>query len=571
MDPQTHGFYRHNARDLAARYRAAEGGVSAHFAEAFPGCHRILDVGCGAGTDVCRLLNLGHDALGADPCREMIEEARASLHRQGLQADDPGIECRVFVDSLPALEHCNDGEFDGVLCSAVLMHMPDEQLFDAVYGLRRVLRPGGRLLLSIPAAWPGIDQRTCRDENGRYIADHKADKLRLLLERVGFRVLWQRESADALGREGRAWSTLLLERLAADLDRPLDQVESILNRDRKDATYKLALIRALAEIAQTRYNVARFDGAGRVSVPLAELAERWLVYYWPLVASRDFIAQKQGEKRGSAKPLAIRRPLVVLIERFDQAGGLPRFLADLRSGRLAPELADCHTEAMQVIGRTIWNMPVRYAGGGGDFSVFGYDRIRRAVTMPVDLWREFVLTGSWIHDATILRWAELTARLSRGEVTVSRAVEKLMPGTDPVRETLDARRLYQQAGVTECVWTCKPLRSGRFDVDHVIPFALWRNNDLWNLLPTRPETNNQKRDRLPTQRLIQARREAVIGCWETLRAEFPERFNREAAGLCGVESMPEGRWHGTLFSRLAEAVELTAVQRCVPRWEPGAS
>ncbi|MFO1489432.1 MAG: hypothetical protein U1F77_05495 [Kiritimatiellia bacterium] len=47
---------------------------------------------------------------------------------------------------------------------------------------------------------------------------------------------------------------MLFEKLAANADRPLDQVESVLNRDKKDATYKLALFRALAEIAQTQYN-----------------------------------------------------------------------------------------------------------------------------------------------------------------------------------------------------------------------------------------------------------------------------------------------------------------------------
>jgi len=38
--------------------------------------------------------------------------------------------------------------------------------------------------------------------------------------------------------------------------RSLDQIESILNRDKKDATYKPALFRALAELATTSYHAA---------------------------------------------------------------------------------------------------------------------------------------------------------------------------------------------------------------------------------------------------------------------------------------------------------------------------
>ncbi|MFO7653020.1 MAG: class I SAM-dependent methyltransferase, partial [Candidatus Krumholzibacteriia bacterium] len=163
MDPRTQDFYRRHARDLAARYRAAQGGVSDHFAEAFADCRRILDVGCGAGRDLARLLALGHDAHGADACREMVEATLETCRLARVDAGD-----RVVESALPALDRFADGEFDGVLCSAVLMHVPDEGLFDAVYGLRRVLRPGGRLLLSIPAEWQDRDPQACRDSDGRY-------------------------------------------------------------------------------------------------------------------------------------------------------------------------------------------------------------------------------------------------------------------------------------------------------------------------------------------------------------------------------------------------------------------
>lgn len=559
MDPATIAFYNAHAPDVARRYNTAPEGISALFRNAFDGRASILDVGCGSGRDVGRLLKLGFKAHGVDASPSMIAEARAACRAEGVD------ETLVTVNTLPALAGIADNAFDGVLCCAVLMHVPDEQLFDAIYGLRRVLRPGGRLLISIPKQRPDIDPQTSRDAEGRLFTPLVPDKLSLLIERIGFRTLWKKSSSDSLNRPGHAWSTLLFEKLAADADRPLDQIESILNRDKKDATYKLALFRALAEIAQTQYNIARYTTGHRVKIPIEAIAMKWLAYYWPLVSSDTFIAQKFGEREQGGMPIAIRKPLSALIRSFPSGGGWPAFAVALKNERLDAQQRQLFVRAISKIKHTIWNMPVRFAGGG-EFSVFAYDRSDQAVTMPVELWRELVLTGSWIQDATILRWAELTAKFSSGNVPICLVVEKLLSISDPVRETSDARDLFKSQGVSECTWSGKPIRSD-FDVDHAIPFVLWHNNDLWNLFPARPDVNNAKRDHLPSQRILQKRRDALIGCWEMLHAAYPERFMREASGLWGG-LIPSGNWQAPLFSRFAEAIEITATQRSVPRWDP---
>ncbi len=563
MDAKTLKYYETQAASLAERYQTASDGVARWFDEAFDGFAKILDVGCGAGRDLRLLLQRGHDAIGADRSREMLAMAAETCRQKGL---DP--QGRLVHDGLPDLTSFANAEFDGLLCSAVLMHLPEERLFDSIYGMRRVLRPGGRLLLSIPEMRPDIDPATRRDRDGRYFADLPPAKLKLLMERVGFNLLWERVSDDALGRSGYSWITFLFNRQDEDAERPLDQVESILNRDKKDATYKLALFRALADIAQTQYNIASYDLPGRVGIPIRALAERWLVYYWPIVASETFIAQKHGESPDCSKSIAIRAPLNNLIGAFREAGGLPAFMVALKNGGLTHPVQRLYVDAMRKIESTIWDKPVRHAGGGEHFSVLGYDKTTHRVTMPAALWRELTLTGSWILDATILRWAELTERLSKGAVNVSLVVEKLLSISDPQRETRDARILFAKIGASECAWTGKTIRVPRFDVDHVIPFTLWRNNDLWNLLPTHPSVNNQKRDYLPTQDILRKRYDTIIAYWEALRGEYEERFDREAATLCGVVSVPKNGWQ-TLFSRMAEAVEIIAVQRRVPRWEPG--
>lgn len=563
MDKNTLEYYAANSATIARRYRTVAGGISDQFSNALRGCARVLDVGCGAGCDLVRLLQLGHNAVGTDACREMLDEAAATCRAAGYDLTD-----RLVLDHLPELSAFPDAGFDAVVCSAVLMHLPEEQLFDAVYALRRVLRPIGRLLVSIPARRRDVNPETRRDPEGRYFADLPPARLRLLLERVGFDLLQHTETADAQGRPDTAWATLLFSWRGAETERPLDQVESILNRDKKDATYKLALFRALAEIAQAQYNIARFESTGRVHIPISAVAEKWFAYYWPVVESETFIAQKNGERPDGNRPIAIRRPLRSVMEAFKEGGGLPAFLTALRNNALRAEVRSCYAAAIRKVEHTIWNMPVRYAGGGKDFSVLGYDRKTRTITMPEELWRELSLTGGWIADATVLRWAELTERLSKGAVPISLIVEKLLSISDPERETREARNLFKQVGVAECVWTGRPLRMERFDVDHVIPFSLWRNNDLWNLLPSHPSANNEKRDRLPTLPLLHRRRDAIIGCWEVLRGNLADRFDREAAALCGLGRWKAGNWQICLFATMSEAVEVTAIQRHAERWEP---
>jgi SAM-dependent methyltransferase len=48
------------------------------------------------------------------------------------------------------------GQFDGVACSAVMMHLPETQLANAWQSMRSVLNPGGRVLISMPRMRPDL-------------------------------------------------------------------------------------------------------------------------------------------------------------------------------------------------------------------------------------------------------------------------------------------------------------------------------------------------------------------------------------------------------------------------------
>jgi SAM-dependent methyltransferase len=221
MDPRTLSYYERHAPDLAARdEQRASSGISQYFPLAFPPGARVLDVGAGTGRDAALLARAGYDVRAIEPS--------AALREVALQRHAEQLRERLFPGSLPdALPHADalDGPFDGVLCSAVLQHLPRRALFDAVLTLRRLLSPRGRVLVSIPASSGGtsaagdapgrILDAEHRDADGRLYTPIAADELRLLFERCGFATTGSWQDPDALGRPGLHWHTLLFELGAA--------------------------------------------------------------------------------------------------------------------------------------------------------------------------------------------------------------------------------------------------------------------------------------------------------------------------------------------------------------------
>lgn len=97
---------------------------------------RGLDVGCGRGGGASAWLHAhARSYVGVDISPRAVEEARSA-----------GLDARVIDDAadLPFA----DGAFDLVLCAEVLEHLVHP--LEAVAEIRRVLRPGGRLIVTVP-------------------------------------------------------------------------------------------------------------------------------------------------------------------------------------------------------------------------------------------------------------------------------------------------------------------------------------------------------------------------------------------------------------------------------------
>jgi len=563
LDPRTRKAYVENAQELTQRHAMVETPLARHFALAFPEGARVLDVGSGSGRDLAALLGAGYDALGVEPVAEMREAALATYPELAGRLREGSLP-----DGLPPVDALG-GAFDGILCSAVLMHLERSALFDAVFALRGLLRPGGRAIVSVSTERRDVDAATGRDALGRLFNGVAAGELELLFQRVGFRTLSRTENDDTLGRKAVRWAVFVFE-LAHDADaaspRPLDRIEAVLRQDRKVASYKLALMRALTDVATSRPRAVRWRPDGRVAVPIGEVADLWIEYYWPLFASGTFLPQMNGEAEAGEHRLGFARPLETLVGRFARTGGLAGFLSDLRGDALAPDAERTVKTLRAKLRNAIRSGPVYYAGRSTSGALFEYER--GWILVDEALWQEIALMSHWVRDSLLVRWAELTARLASGggepkESVLRRALGVLLTPALPEREVGHARKVFASLPERQCVWTGRALGSA-FEVDHVIPFSLWHNNELWNLLPASRAANSQKRDRLPARRLLVDRRSAILDAWGALHESLPRRFEVELSHLTGHESLDLDAG----FESLCEAVEVTAIQRSCPRWSP---
>jgi ubiquinone/menaquinone biosynthesis C-methylase UbiE len=101
----------------------------------------VLDVGSGTGTLAIaakRLVGPKGTVYGIDASPEMIARARNKAMKAGVEV--------VFKNAVAEALPFPDAHFDAVLTSMVLHHLPREARQQSFREMRRVLKPGGRLL-----------------------------------------------------------------------------------------------------------------------------------------------------------------------------------------------------------------------------------------------------------------------------------------------------------------------------------------------------------------------------------------------------------------------------------------
>jgi hypothetical protein len=63
--------------------------------------------------------------------------------------------------------------------------------------------------------------------------------------------------------------------------------------------------------------------------------------------------------------------------------------------------------------------------------------------------------------------------------------------------------------------------------------------------------------------LLRKRKDSIVGYWEVLKNLQDEKFKKESETLL---ILPETNWQNLLFGQMSAAIEMTALQRGVVRW-----
>ncbi|GGI74208.1 HNH endonuclease domain-containing protein [Deinococcus wulumuqiensis] len=319
-------------------------------------------------------------------------------------------------------------------------------------------------------------------------------------------------------------------------------IQKVVKHDKKTNNYKIALIRALNDLALT-YAGIQGRGAG-VAVPLKLIADLWLGYYWPFVSEQKPVYQ--GGFREGAADVVFRHELTqlkCLWKNTELGSDRPSdgvlLVSEVVKGNVSTEVRNSYDRCVKVLIRAI-QQPIRYAGDGNvQFSVF--TRVKRipeldphTVTLPhqnaselftvVDdgMWEDFKFYSLYIEALCLHEWALFVESADRdGSGTDRGQVYLALTDRPDSRRPLSWERnqfelLMMEGKGLRCFWTDKPLTPQNYDVDHIIPITTFPINELWNLVPSESEFNRfKKRDRMPDQTWLPVMRERLPHIYQT--------------------------------------------------------
>ncbi len=183
-------YYKKNAKEYIKKTFDVDMSSSyKEFLSYIPKGGKILDVGFGSGRDSLYFKKNGYDVLGIDVVDEFIEH---------------GKELALNVKKEDILSITYKDEFDGIYCSASLLHLNREELILALKKIKDALKKDGVIYLSFKEGeFLGI-----RDD--RYYQDMTLENMKGILSLSSLSLISYSRNEDKLNR-GNTWISFIVK------------------------------------------------------------------------------------------------------------------------------------------------------------------------------------------------------------------------------------------------------------------------------------------------------------------------------------------------------------------------
>lgn len=336
-------------------------------------------------------------------------------------------------------------------------------------------------------------------------------------------------------------------------------VNKIIERESKSASYKFALLRATIEIAEKYDHLATETPDQRIHLPTGLLVEKWLVYYYPLLSNLRSLRHATNGALAFEKNFA---PIIEFYEKKD-GGGFPSFFNDLTEGKYPGTIKEDVRKLSEKIRHTIVNQPMYYLGSSlnqeQSHNIIYHPEnkktpvkknetvnhellLRKFGSFSIPKWFYETLRyfGSFLsgQESLLMQWAKFTYSINRGssKVEKSKILEQLLESPEKERNVKEIQKFLKNKKNIHCIWSKEKIDQKQLHIDHCIPFSVYYNNDLWNLLPTKEKTNSRKSDKIPSPELLEKRKDLLIDHWieleehSTLKPRFRDELDISLLG-----------------------------------------
>lgn len=236
-------------------------------------------------------------------------------------------------------------------------------------------------------------------------------------------------------------------------------ISKIIERDSKTTTYKFALLRGVIDIILDNSPFITYS-KDRVHFPTGLLVEKWMLYYYPILESSEYIPQINGEVN-----LAFGVQLKKIISEYNSLGGFSAFYNDLKNKGIPKYLHSDFISLAKKIKDTITRMPMKYIGrsiSNDYYSIFQYETGIKSKTstdidaeylinnlgtfsIPIDYYEAFQVLGSFIsgQDSILFKWAEFSVSASGKNLSIEKVISEVLKSPITERDVAESKQIFK--------------------------------------------------------------------------------------------------------------------------------